>query len=352
MTVIHKKRTVDDVDKAADVGVKYHCDFCQVNITSTVRIKCANCTDFDLCVKCFTHGVEIGKHKNDHDYQVVDKHTFPIFDSSWGADEELLLIEALEIYGMGNWADAADHVGTKNKEECEQHYIDTYVNSETWPLPNMNLDFSPEIDAVSDRKKVKVTKQALNRYGKPLQSMPSNHEIAGYMPGRYEFETEYDNEAEQYVKDLVFGEEDTPEETELKLTVFEIYNSKLDKRTERKKFIFQRGLLDYRKNLANERKRTKEERDLINKTKVFARLQTADDYEKFLAGLINEMALRKRIAELQEYRRNGITTLAEAEVYERDKAQRQSNLKLLTGRESLAASERLSRYASRHVPQE
>lgn len=47
---------------------------------------------------------------------------------------------------------------------------------------------------------------------KPMTSQPANHEIAGYMPGRLEFETEYENEAEQSVKDMLFSEEDAPEE--------------------------------------------------------------------------------------------------------------------------------------------
>jgi len=45
-----------------------------------------------------------------------------------------------------------------------------------------------------------------------MTSQPANHEIAGYMPGRLEFETEYENEAEQAVKDMVFSEDDPPEE--------------------------------------------------------------------------------------------------------------------------------------------
>lgn len=32
------------------------------------------------------------------------------------------------------------------------------------------------------------------------------------MPGRLEFETEYENEAEQSVKDMIFNEDDAPEE--------------------------------------------------------------------------------------------------------------------------------------------
>ena len=45
-----------------------------------------------------------------------------------------------------------------------------------------------------------------------MTSQPANHEIAGYMPGRLEFETEYENEAEQSVKDMIFNEDDAPEE--------------------------------------------------------------------------------------------------------------------------------------------
>lgn len=39
----------------------------------------------------------------------------------------------------------------------------------------------------------------------PLVSAPTNHEIAGYMPGRLEFEHEVENEAEGPVKDMEFG---------------------------------------------------------------------------------------------------------------------------------------------------
>jgi transcriptional adapter 2-alpha len=40
----------------------------------------------------------------------------------------------------------------------------------------------------------------------PVQnSGPTSHEIAGYMPGRLEFEHELENEAEDFVKDLEFG---------------------------------------------------------------------------------------------------------------------------------------------------
>ena len=95
------------------------------------------------------------------------------------------------------------------------------------------------------------------------------------MPLRGDFETEYDNDAEQLIADMEFKDDDTPWEkgklgctsfaiqacvADLKLKVLEIYNSKvcfrenvrmtsncwlqLDMRAERKKFILERNLLE------------------------------------------------------------------------------------------------------------
>jgi len=47
----------------------------------------------------------------------------------------LLLIEGATNFGIGNWQDIADHVGSKSRDECEAHYLQVYVNSEKWPLP-------------------------------------------------------------------------------------------------------------------------------------------------------------------------------------------------------------------------
>ncbi|KAG0362575.1 hypothetical protein BC939DRAFT_464866 [Gamsiella multidivaricata] len=337
MTVTHRKRTANDAEKdIAEAGVKYHCDPCSQNITDTVRIRCAVCSDFDLCVRCFCNGAELGKHKNWHDYRVMEQHSFPIFDVDWGADEELLLIEGAETFGIGNWQDIADHVGSKTRDECEAHYLQVYVSSETWPLPDMHKKFDMDPEAVAARKRQRLAMR-VNRIPapvkaqKPMTSQPANHEIAGYMPGRLEFETEYENEAEQTVKDMIFSEEDTPEEVDLKLMVLEIYNAKLNKRLERRKFVFERGFLEYKKNQAAEKKRTPKERELLNSVRVFAQLQTPEDYDKLVDGLLKEMHLRERIAELQEFRANGLTTPAAGQEYIREKANRSSLRHLMSG---------------------
>ncbi|OZJ03255.1 hypothetical protein BZG36_03518 [Bifiguratus adelaidae] len=356
MTVTHKKKAVTSSATTADdtkEPPKYHCDSCSNDVTNTVRVRCADpsCPDFDLCVRCFTSGKEPMKHKRWHDYRVMKPHEFPIFSEDWDADEELLLIEAAEKMGMGNWQAIADYVGTKTKEECEDHYLEVYVDSDSWPLPDMDLTFDITEEDFRERKRQRLHAMAQPKAiarSKPMVSGPTFHEIQGYMPYRYEFETEVEQGAEEYVKDMIFNDEDTQDEIDLKLMVLEIYNSKLDKRKQRKELIFDRGLLEYKKNLATDKRRPKEERDLLNRIRVFARLQTKEDFDEFFEGLLAEQSLRDRISQLQEWRRNGITMLKGGEQYEKDKAQRNLNMKSLLAREGLAGNERfITKYTQR-----
>lgn len=55
----------------AEGGGKYNCDYCQKDITGKIRIKCAVCPDFDLCIECMSVGAEITPHKCDHPYRVM-----------------------------------------------------------------------------------------------------------------------------------------------------------------------------------------------------------------------------------------------------------------------------------------
>ncbi|PWN52813.1 hypothetical protein IE53DRAFT_311390 [Violaceomyces palustris] len=471
MTVSHRKnkQTPKQEDKsAAEPGVRYHCDSCGADITLTVRIRCAGgCTDFDLCASCFCCGAEVASHKAWHDYRVVEQHSYPIFCDDWGADEELLLIDGCQIYGLGNWADIADHIGNRSKEEVEAHYLSVYVEgkdgtpagdqrakealeayerqkrSETPsveskgsriaadligkgpPVVGPNPDFVPTLSPDEfqrrKRRRIEAMREAQASYVppksvKPLVSAPTNHsELAGFMPGRLEFEHEYEQEAEHLIKDMEFGKvyeyggagmpsewealggqgatqghqrmeasgrggptskkatqgekkeggeaeqdeegetqdtsnadattasqadadkdkdnsadgddrapdwDEDPQDLRLKMTVLEMYNERLDRRARRKEFIFERNLVDYKRNLAAERRRPKEERELLARTKHFAQMQTALDYEDFLNGLCHEEALTRAAAQLQGYRRMGILTLEEAGQYEKEKAER------------------------------
>ena len=297
-------------------------------------------------MQCFANGSSSNAHQPaTHPYRVIEQNSFPIFDEEWGADEELLLLEGAEIYGLGSWADIADHIGGyRHKDEVRDHYLKVYVDSPRFPLPKrcspQDMELAKEISReefqarkkrrIEERREAAKNAPTLQPKTKPTASVPACHEIQGYMPGRLEFETEYANEAEEAVQLMQFDPGDginprTSElepEMELKLTVMDIYNCRLTQRAERKKVVFEHNLLDYRENTKSEKKRSKEERDLLNRAKPFARMMNRDDFEQFCQGLTDELNLRQAITQLQEWRSLRIGDLKSGEKYEQEKALR------------------------------
>ena len=79
------------------------------------------------------------------------------------------------------------------------------------------------------------------------------------MPGRKEFEYEYENDADQIIKDIEFTPDDSKEDIgnfkiekinnalALKCAVLNNYNIILERRAYRKSFLFERGLTEFKK---------------------------------------------------------------------------------------------------------
>ena len=311
-----------------------------------MRIHCDSCADYDLCVQCFKDGRSSRDHDPPtHPYLVIEQHSIPIYDPEWGADEELCLLEGAETYGLGSWADIADHIGGyRTKDEVRDHYIKTYIDSPNFPLPAnadpRNTSLAEEVPRevfqarkkrrIEDCKEAAKTAPPATPKQKPTASVPACHEVQGYMPGRLEFETEYANEAEDAVQHMQFepGDGINPRtreldpEMELKMVVMDIYNSRLTARADRKKVIFEHNLLDYKKNTNLEKKKTKEEKALFDKCKPFARMMNHQDFEEFSNSMNEEHNLRQAILQLQEWRRMSISDLKGGEKYEAEKAAR------------------------------
>ncbi|XP_021766757.1 transcriptional adapter ADA2b-like [Chenopodium quinoa] len=336
----------------------YHCNYCNKDITGRIRIKCAMCPDFDLCIECFSVGVEMTPHKSNHPYRVMDSLSFPLISPDWNADEEILLLEGLEMYGLGNWAEVAEHVGTKNKEQCINHYRSVYLNSPFFPLPDMShvvgknrndlLAMAKEND--EDRKgstlfgdhivkteptfspsRVKVDElpkggppsrllsvQNADSHVNPIGKKPPKEEdsslvsLSGFSLKRHEFDPEYDIDAEQLLAEMEFKDADTEDERELKLRVLRIYSKRLDERNRRKDFIFERNLLHpspFEKDLSPE------EKAICRRYDPFMRFHSKEEHEDMLQAVIAEHRTHKRILELEEARAVGCRTSAEADKY-------------------------------------
>ena len=101
-----------------------------------------------------------------------------------------------------------------------------------------------------------------------------------------------------------------------------IYNSVLDERLRRKDFIHERDFVDFRKIQGIEKRRTKEEKELYQKYRVFAKMQTEEDFENLMEGLVQEQKLTARISRLQEYLRMGVKTFKESVIYDKEKSAR------------------------------
>ncbi|CEP63688.1 chromatin-binding transcription regulator ADA2 LALA0_S09e00276g [Lachancea lanzarotensis] len=313
---------------------KFHCDICSADCTNRVRISCAECPEYDLCVPCFSQGSYSGNHRPDHDYRIIETNSYPILSADWGADEEVALIKGSQTLGLGNWQDVADHIGSRSKEEVEEHYISYYLNSPHYPIPDITktIDISQEQFLSNRRQRIeKFREQPLEPPRKPMASVPSCHEVQGFMPGRLEFESEFENEAEGPVKDMVFEPDDQPLDIEVKLVILDIYNSRLTTRAEKKRLLFENGLMEYRKLQGIDKKRSKEAKELYNNLKAYASIMTPSDFEEFTRDMLEELRCRSRIHQLQEWRSNGITTLEAGLKYERDKQARIMTLERFGG---------------------
>jgi transcriptional adapter 2-alpha len=261
---------------------------------------------------------------------VIETHAYPIFDEDWGADEELALVIGAQTLGLGNWQEVADHIGGRSKEEVGKHYEEVYLNSRDYPLPEMDMDFSHVSPGELARKRKERIEERRNAPlpppRKPQASVPLCHDIQGFMPGRLEFEHEFENEAEMTVKDMIFDPDDQPIDIELKLAILDIYNARLTTRAEKKRLLFDNNMMEYRKLTAIDKKRSKEERDLYNKLKAYARVMTPEDFDEFTKDMLAELHCRLRINQLQEWRRNGVTTLEAGARYEKDKVTRMAQI--------------------------
>jgi len=143
----------------------------------------------------------------------------------------------------------------------------------------------------------------------------SCQDVLGYQPKRGDFDQEYDMDAELLLADMEFNDDDTPDNIKLKENVIELYTARLDERIRRKKFVIDRGLLDLKNVQRTERKYTKEEREIVNKCKIFARFHTKEEHERFVNGLLKERLIRQAIEQLNYFRAKGLTSLDQIEKF-------------------------------------
>jgi transcriptional adapter 2-alpha len=224
-------------------------------------------------------------------------------------------------------------MGTKAKLQCEAHYYNFYYKDRESNMPserdcvrieseidhkkdkeNSSLDEEgikrlnqsvgkiPEITSSKDNKNNRSRSLIKNRNRKDQTAITSASEVLGYWPKREEFDIEFLNDAELEIAELEFLEDDTKEERELKLNVLKAYNAQLEEREKRKKFVIERNLLDIKKQMNFERKLTKDDREIYNCLKPFARFMDNSQFHELFEGIVLEKNLRQRLNQLKHYK--------------------------------------------------
>lgn len=102
------------------------------------------------------------------------------------------------------------------------------------------------------------------------------------------------------IAEMEFCADDDEQEIELKMKVVDYYNTILNERTRRKRFVIERGFFDQSGggDMLSSKRRSPEEREVINSMKIFARFNTKKDHEQLVEGLILEMNLKSLIDQL------------------------------------------------------
>lgn len=173
--------------------VDYHCDICNRDC-STLRFHCATQSDMDVCETCYTEKKYDTTKMQPRDFIQMKSAgggigSQEVDEEIWTESETLLLLEALEMY-EDNWELVAEHVGSKNKDQCVMQFVrlpieDRFLDNPPgdWSQPAKPSDMAP----VEMLKKAGADKEALARVssktalplpysGRPLIYGPTDQE--------------------------------------------------------------------------------------------------------------------------------------------------------------------------------
>lgn len=315
---------------------RIYCLICDREISGRTHISCSDCDHLTICIVCFSKGLEANQHKNNHRYSVISKINVPLYVQNWTIQEELLLIEALEKFGYGNWEEITRYIGGKHEAEVEEHFIQFYLNrnienggtccnkqagaqiNNNNPI-GTNSSHSTPFMKLSERIReklepsFKIAKDKSDKYGISLSDKTGYGQVIGFMPLRQEFEVEYNNDAELYIADMEFSPDDSEMETKTKLCILEIYYSRLQEREEKKRFVIEHDLIDINEVFNRERNMSEDERTIRHSLKDKMPFLSKNEFDELVQCYLREIEFEKYKHELTELQTYNIEALQDFE---------------------------------------
>ena len=290
------------------------CFLCQKDLSKNIKFLCSECGNKIFCIKCLI----TKRHSPEHQFQVIDILNYSFFTKDWSVGDEYNLLHNLSISGLNNWEDISN-ILNRDQVECEAHYYSFYYKENKNPMPreeDIILDdqkkIMPELlrknEKISSQKSEEINKSNANNNSskEPIKEIKPNKkagryiglrknlkpgeaetaaEILGCRPKRHEFETEFLNDTEIEISHLEFDDNDKEEDLKIKYDVLRDYNLRIKEREERKNFVFEKGLLDLRRENRIESKLNRDQFELL----------------LFLKPLIDFMRIPNFLIYLKEY---------------------------------------------------
>ena len=198
--------------KPSERVLKHRCTTCLRDIIDESYALCIKCKGFVQCLECLSEGIEKGTHLREHPFIIVEPRIKSIFRPDWTAEEEVLFLNAIQTYGLGNYEDIEALIPFKSAAEYESHFQSVYIASliapkpeniimgKDDPVPEPLYPTSPIASLPSDGND-----EILKQKGKKEAETPGEH--AGFMPMRREFEYEFHEQGEELICSLSFDAE-------------------------------------------------------------------------------------------------------------------------------------------------
>lgn len=307
---------LDEKGTVKTVGCpEVHCDHCSAKVQGEF-IRCWECINVSVCLRCFSQGAEFNNHNSDHSYWVAQSQV-GVVEDGWGAEEELGLLDALASCGLGNWQEVSHRLPGRTPDQCRAHYNNCYLAPSHPALADVLGSFSLPPHSPPEPVEYQGGGEDPPR---PLPGSASARDLAGYNPARGDFEIEAESEAEAVVSDLdtnLFH--DDPPDTlgpALQATLLDIYRRRLAHRHSRKHIVREHGLIAGSKTgvlLARHRHLPRYIADALPR---MMPLLSAFDLDLLLEGLRYESEMKRQIVDLAEWRSAGLTRHCSALTYE------------------------------------
>lgn len=249
--------------------------------------------------------------------------TEPLEGEEWNVREDHLLLDAVEMFGYGNWKDIARHVESKNESQVRDRYTKRFINgaigTATWSedLRGRAIDHTQE----NDRGPLSPT---LTGKLPPINVAPQEALLLGYMPNRDDFE-DFDKANEGLVSQIgVKSIEDDDLDVALKLVHVDMYERLLREEVRRKRVARDYQLVStyFKENplipfgvkispikmasLLKMKKTADPRQELTDALKPFCQFNTCQEFQSLVANVCYEKDLKTRIKELIKYREHGI----------------------------------------------